>query len=105
MLPLVKHVLKVGTRTPTSRMVAGSSPASPSVDIEGDDEAILFYTLGVLGKNKGVVHTHWSFLSILPIVVEKFELERDDVCWVCSLSTTFWDSGWLFLCPFGRELR
>lgn len=60
-------------------MIAGSSPASPSVDIEGEDDAILFYTLGVLGKNKGVVHTHSSFLSMLPIVVEKFELQKNDV--------------------------
>jgi long-chain acyl-CoA synthetase len=76
--PLVKHVLEVGTDT-YSEMVTSSSPTSPPVDIRGDDKAILFYTLGVLGKNKGVVHTHWSFLSILPIVVEKFELERHDV--------------------------
>jgi long-chain acyl-CoA synthetase len=76
--PLVKHVLEVGTET-YNRMVTSSSPTSPSVDIQGEDEAILFYTLGVLGKNKGVVHSHWSFLSILPIVVEKFELERHDV--------------------------
>jgi long-chain acyl-CoA synthetase len=76
--PLLKHVLKIDTE-PYKRTVASSSPASPSVDIEGEDDAILFYTLGVLGKNKGVVHTHSSFLSILPIVVEKFELERDDV--------------------------
>jgi long-chain acyl-CoA synthetase len=76
--PLLKHVLKIDTE-PYEQMVASSSPASPSVDIEGEDEAILFYTLGVLGKNKGVVHTHSSFLSILPIVVQKFELETDDV--------------------------
>jgi long-chain acyl-CoA synthetase len=76
--PLVKQVLKIET-DPYKEMVASSSSASPSVDIEGEDEAILFYTLGVLGKSKGVVHTHSSFLSILPIVVEKFELERDDV--------------------------
>ena len=76
--PLVKHVLEVGTET-YNRMVTSSSPVSPSIDIQGDDEAILFYTLGVLGKNKGVVHTHWSFLSILPIVVEKLELEKHDV--------------------------
>jgi long-chain acyl-CoA synthetase len=76
--PLVKHVLEVGTDT-YNNMVTSSSPTSPSVDIRGDDKAILFYTLGVLGKNRGVVHTHWSFLSILPIVVEKFELERHDV--------------------------
>jgi long-chain acyl-CoA synthetase len=76
--PLLKQVLEVGT-APYNEMVASSSPASPPVDIKGEDEAILFYTLGVLGKNKGVVHTHASFMSILPIVVEKFELERDDV--------------------------
>jgi len=76
--PLVKQVLEVGTDN-YNRMVTSSSPTPPSVDIQGEDEAILFYTLGVLGKNKGVVHTHWSFLSILPIVVEKFELQRDDV--------------------------
>jgi long-chain acyl-CoA synthetase len=77
-IPLLNQVLEVDT-DPYKGMVANSSPASPSVDIKGEDEAILFYTLGVLGKNKGVVHTHASFMSILPIVVEKFELERDDV--------------------------
>ena len=77
-IPLLKQVLEIGT-DPYNRMVAGSSPTSPSVNIEGEDEAIIFCTLGVLGKNKGVVHTHASFMSILPIVVAKFELERDDV--------------------------
>jgi len=77
-IPLLNQVLEVDT-DPYKGMVVNSSPASPSVDIKGEDEAILFYTLGVLGKNKGVVHTHASFMSILPIVVEKFELERDDV--------------------------
>jgi len=77
-IPPLNQVLEVDT-DPYKGMVANSSLASPSVDIKGEDEAILFYTLGVLGKNKGVVHTHASFISILPIVVEKFELERDDV--------------------------
>jgi long-chain acyl-CoA synthetase len=76
--PLLKHILKIDTDS-YKEMVASSAPASPRVKIEGEDEAILFYTLGVLGKNKGVVHTHSSFLSILPIVVPKFELERNDV--------------------------
>lgn len=77
-IPPLNQVLEVDT-DPYKGMVANSSPASPSVDIKDEDEAILFYTLGVLGKNKGVVHTHASFMSILPIVVEKLELERDDV--------------------------
>jgi len=76
--PLLKQVLAIDTDAYTG-MVAGSSPASPSVDIKGEDEAIVFCTLGVLGKNKGIVHTHASFLSILPIGAAKFELERDDV--------------------------
>ena len=76
--PLLKQVLEIDTDA-YQEMVANSSSESPSIDIEGEDKAILFYTLGVLGKNKGVVHTHWSFMSILPIVVEKFELQRDSV--------------------------
>lgn len=76
--PLLKQVLEVGTAT-YNDLIASSSPTSPSVDIKGEDKAILFYTLGVLGKNKGVVHTHSSFLSILPIAVERFELDRNDV--------------------------
>jgi long-chain acyl-CoA synthetase len=77
-IPLLKQVLEIDT-DPYNEMVSGSSPLSPSVNIEGEDEAIVFYTLGVLGKNKGIVHTHASFMSILPIAVAKFELERDDV--------------------------
>jgi len=77
-IPLLKQVLEIDTDS-YNGMVGSSSPVSPSVNIKGEDEAILFYTLGVLGKNKGVVHTHASFMSILPIVVEKFELGRDDV--------------------------
>lgn len=77
-VPLLKQVLEVGT-DPYNGMVASSSPISPSVNIEGEDEAILFYTLGVLGKNKGIVHTHASFMSILPIAVPRLEMERDDV--------------------------
>jgi long-chain acyl-CoA synthetase len=76
--PLLKQVLEVGAAT-YNDLIASSSPTSPSVDIKGEDKAILFYTLGVLGKNKGVVHTHSSFLSILPIAVERFELDRNDV--------------------------
>ncbi len=77
-VPLLGQVLEVGTAA-YSNMLTSSSPASPLVDIKGEDKAILFYTLGVLGKNKGIVHTHASFLSILPIVVSRLELERNDV--------------------------
>jgi long-chain acyl-CoA synthetase len=77
-IPLLKKVIEIDTDH-YKGMVASSSSLSPSVNIEGGDEAIVFYTLGVLGKSKGIVHTHASFISILPIAVTKFELERDDV--------------------------
>jgi long-chain acyl-CoA synthetase len=77
-IPLLKQVLEVGTDT-YNKMVENSPSSSPTVDIKGEDDAIIFCTLGVLGKNKGILHTHSSFMSILPLVVEKFELEKNDV--------------------------
>ena len=77
-IPLLKQVLEIGT-DPYNRMVGSSSPVSPSVNIEDEDEAIVFYTLGVLGKQKGIVHTHASFISALFAVVPRLELERGDV--------------------------
>ena len=77
-VPLLKHILEVGTDS-YSALLAASSPASPSVAIDDEDEAIVFYTLGVLGKHKGIVHTHASFSSALPALVPRLELETDDV--------------------------
>ena len=77
-IPLLKQVLEVGTDH-YNGVVGSSSPVSPSVDIEDGDEAIVFYTLGVLGKHKGIVHTHASFISALFALVPRLELERDDV--------------------------
>ncbi len=77
-IPLLKQVLEIGT-DPYNGMVGSSSPVSPSVDIEDEDEAIVFYTLGVLGKQKGIVHTHASFMSVLLELVPRLELERGDV--------------------------
>ncbi len=77
-VPLLKHVLEVDTEA-YKGLLAGSSPSSPSVEIADEDEAIIFYTLGVLGKNKGVVHTHSSFTSALDALVPRMALETDDV--------------------------
>ena len=77
-IPLMKQVLEVGSDHYSS-MLAGSSPVSPSVDIEDEDEAVVFYTLGVLGKHKGIVHTHASLISALFALVPGLELESDDV--------------------------
>ncbi len=77
-VPLLKHVLEVDTDA-YKTLLAASSPASPSVHIDDDDDAIIFYTLGVLGKNKGIVHTHASFTSALAALVPRMKLETDDV--------------------------
>lgn len=77
-VPLLKHILEVGTDS-YNALLAASAPASPSVDIEDEDEAIVFYTLGVLGKHKGIVHTHASVISALFALVPGLELESDDV--------------------------
>ncbi|MFP3898567.1 MAG: class I adenylate-forming enzyme family protein [Dehalococcoidia bacterium] len=77
-IPLLKEVLEVDTDR-YSQMLAASSPASPSVHIEEEDDAIVFYTLGVLGKYKGIVHSHASFTSALLAMMPRLEVRKDDV--------------------------
>jgi len=77
-IPLLKRVIEVDAASYT-RMVANSSPMSPSIDIKDDDEATIFYTSGVLGKQKGVVHTHASLMGTPPIVSAGIQRKREDV--------------------------
>lgn len=77
-LPHLKHILEVDSDAYRT-LLAGSSAASPSVEIDGSDDAIIFYTLGVLGKNKGIVHTHSSFCSALEALVPRMKLETPEV--------------------------
>jgi long-chain acyl-CoA synthetase len=77
-IPLLKRVIEVDAASYT-RMVASSSPVSPAIDIKGDDEATIFYTSGVLGKQKGVVHTHASLMGTPPIVSAGIQRKREDV--------------------------
>ncbi|MFU8796051.1 MAG: class I adenylate-forming enzyme family protein [Dehalococcoidia bacterium] len=77
-VPMLKHVLEVDSDAYRS-LLAGSSSASPDVPIDGEDSAIIFYTLGVLGKNKGVLHTHSSFCSALDALVPRMDMRTEDV--------------------------
>jgi long-chain acyl-CoA synthetase len=77
-IPVLEQVMEIDTDS-YSGMVAGSSPISPSVDIKDDDETIIVYTSGVLGKQKGIVHTHAALMSALLELVPGLELKRDDV--------------------------
>ena len=77
-IPLLKDVIEVDAASYT-RMIASSSSASPAIDIKDDDEATIFYTSGVLGKQKGVVHTHASLMGTPPIVSAGIQRKREDV--------------------------
>lgn len=77
-IPLLKRVLEVDGGS-YKTIVAGSPAMLPEVDIDDEDEAAIIYTSGVLGRQKGVVHTHASFLGTPNIVSAGLERGREDV--------------------------
>ncbi|NWF77118.1 MAG: AMP-binding protein [Chloroflexi bacterium] len=77
-IPLLRHVIEVDTDYYTN-MVASSSSLSVPIDIKDADEAVIFYTCGVLGKYKGVVHTHASIMGTPPILSARIQRRREDV--------------------------
>ena len=76
--PLLKRVVEVDTAA-YIKTIANSSSISPTIDIKAEDEATIFYTSGVLGKQKGVVHTHASLMGTPPIVSAGIQRKREDV--------------------------
>ena len=77
-LPLLKRVLEVDGDFYKVTM-AGGSVVPPDVGIDDEDEASIIYTSGVLGRQKGVVHTHASFLGTPDIVSAGVGRSREDV--------------------------
>ena len=77
-IPLLKQVIEVDGGS-YKTMVAGSSAVPPDVDIDDGDKATIIYTSGVLGRQKGVVHTHASLLGTPNIVSAGIGRGRDDV--------------------------
>jgi long-chain acyl-CoA synthetase len=77
-IPLLKNVIEVDTDSYTN-MVAKSPTISPAIDIKDEDESTIFYTSGVLGKQKGVVHTHASMMGTPPIVNAGIQRKGEDV--------------------------
>ena len=77
-IPLLEHVIEVDADSYTE-MVANGSSRLPSIDIKDEDEATIFYTSGVLGRQKGVVHTHASLMGSPPIVSAAIQRKREDV--------------------------
>ena len=77
-IPLLKHVIEVDGDS-YNNMMANSPPTSPIVDIKDDDEVSIIYTSGVLGRQKGVVHTHASLMGPLGIISAGVGRGREDV--------------------------
>jgi len=77
-IPLLKHVIEFDGDSYNS-MVANSPSTSPLIDIKDEDEVSIIYTSGVLGKQKGVVHTHASLMGPLNIISAGLGRVREDV--------------------------
>jgi long-chain acyl-CoA synthetase len=76
-IPLLKHVIEVDGDSYT-RMLANSSSKSPTVDLQDDDKAAILYTSGVLGRQKGAVHTHASVMGTPPIISAAIQRKKED---------------------------
>jgi len=77
-LPRLRQVLEIDAGSYRAT-VAGSSALPPDVEIDAEEKATIIYTSGVLGRQKGVVHTHASLLGTPEIVSAGIGRTRDDV--------------------------
>jgi len=77
-IPLLKHVVEVDSGS-YAGTIAKAASVSPVIDLKDGDEATIFYTSGVLGKQKGVVHTHGSLMGTPPIITAGIQRKREDV--------------------------
>lgn len=77
-MPLLRHVVEIDGDS-YKRIVTSSLSTSPAIDMRDDDETAIIYTSGVLGKQKGVVHTHASLMGTPPIVSSSIQRRREDV--------------------------
>ncbi len=73
---LVKHVLPLDVAALKSRLDTFPSDAT-DVEMHESDECSVLYTSGVLGKQKGVVHTHKSLMAIAEVGIECMGLQPD----------------------------
>lgn len=76
-IPRLKHRFEVNSGS-YARMLAHSSSTPPAVDIEDEDEATIIYTSGVVGRQKGAVHTHASLMGTPPIVSAGIRRNSED---------------------------
>lgn len=76
-IPCLRHIVEVNADS-YARMLAHSSSAPPAVDIEDEDEATIIYTSGVVGRQKGAVHTHASLMGTPPVVSAGIQRRNED---------------------------
>jgi long-chain acyl-CoA synthetase len=74
----IRHVLEIDTGS-YQAMVARSPAQSPDVEIDSEDEVTIIYTSGILGRQKGVVHTHASLLGTPKIISAGIGRTQEDV--------------------------
>ncbi len=74
----LRQVLEVDSGSYGSSLAAASALA-PDVDVDENDTAVIMYTSGVLGRQKGVVHTHASLLGTPDIVSAGLGREHEDI--------------------------
>jgi long-chain acyl-CoA synthetase len=77
-LPRLRHVLEIDDGSYQAK-VAGNSALPLDVEIDAEEKATIIYTSGVLGRQKGVVHSHSSLLGTPEIVSAGIGRTRDDV--------------------------
>ena len=77
-IPLLKQIVEVNGAS-YKAMIASSSAISPDINTNDEDDATIIYTSGVLGRQKGVVHTHSSLLGTPNTVSAGVRRGRKDV--------------------------
>ena len=74
----LRRVLEIDTDS-CQAAIADSPAQAPDLEINSQDEATIIYTSGILGRQKGVVHTHASLLGTPEIVSAGIGRTQDDV--------------------------
>jgi long-chain acyl-CoA synthetase len=77
-LPRLRHVLEIDDGSYGTRAAAASA-LPPDVEISDGEVATIIYTSGILGRQKGVVHTHASLLGTPERVSAGLGRTGDDV--------------------------
>jgi len=77
-LVCLRHVLESDSFD-YRNMIAESPSSPPGIPLEDCDEATIIYTSGVLGRQKGVIHTHGSLMGTPPIVSTAIRRRSEDI--------------------------